>query len=100
MTENMTRHDLVEALAALDTLEKHAAVQTFFASASADEASALELILEVPDSIEAVVRREQAIGELRAARNARSWISDWKRAAEQAIHDIDNQPTTHNDNEP
>ena len=97
MITSMTRQDLVEALAALDVMQKHPAIQTFLASAEADAAAAIELLLEIPTDIESVLRREQAIGELRAARNARSVFSDWKRVAEEAVHDLDNniQPTTH-----
>lgn len=94
MTEHMTRQDLVEALAAIDVLEQHAAVKTLLASAASDEAAALEVVLDIPEDIASFFRREQAIGELRAARNVRDWLSDWKRAAVQAVHEIDNNKQT------
>ncbi len=96
-THEMSRVALVEALHQLDDIERHPAVGAYLAAAAADEAEALEIILTVPTTIEDIVRREQVIGELRMARNAKNWISDWKTAATNAIRDYDNNqpPTTH-----
>ncbi len=97
-THEMSRVALVEALHKLDDIEQHPAVGAYLAAAVADEAEALELILTLPTTIEDIVRREQVIGELRMARNAKNWISDWKTAAINAIRDYDNNnqpPTTH-----
>lgn len=93
----MSRVALVEALHQLEEFSSHPAVQSFVEAAVADEAAMMEVILTVPDSLGDFLRREQAIGELRVARNNCNWISDWKQAAVDMIADYDNNnkpPTT------
>lgn len=97
MTTTLTRQELVEALHSLETVERHPAVVTLLEATASEYDKLLEIVTEIPEDYAGIIRREQAIGELRAARCVAEFISDWKRVAADAVRDLDNnpQPTIH-----